>query len=212
MRRPLTDIEQRVYERLKRTNGATLQELATAFGWASTRAAGRHLENIEAKGWVRRTAGRGWQRVEFLEPKPAGSKLAVLAPGAKDFSVPIAGYVAAGQPIPPAVPDGERLELGRILGQVDVQLLQVRGDSMVEAAILHGDYVAVRPCAKSDEGKVVVAEINGCHTLKVYRTLKGAPYLYPKNRTMEPIKLRDRDDPRLVGVFVALVRLVPPKV
>jgi repressor LexA len=213
-RQPLDDVEKRVYEFLERNGGAGLQELAGHFGWGSTRSAGNRLERLEAKGWIRKLTPRGWQRVELLGPKPspARPKLALLADGSKNFSVAIAGYVAAGTPIPPSAPDGERLELGRLLGAIDVQILQVRGDSMRDAAILHGDYVAVRPAARSDEGRIVVAEIDGCHTLKVFKMARGVPYLYPRNSKLEPIKLQSRDDPRLVGVFVCLVRLVPPKV
>lgn len=208
---PLTDVERRVYDFVEARGGVAIQEVLDAFGWGSARAAGERLEALEDKGWIKRLAKRGWQRLTILGPR-SGPKPKVLCDGAKDFSLPIAGYVAAGRPIPPAVPDGERLELGRLLGACDVQLLQVRGDSMVEAAILNGDYVAVRPCARSDEGKIVVAELDGCHTLKVFRMRSGTPTLIAKNKDIPPIRLTARDDPRLVGVFIALVRLVPPKV
>ncbi len=205
--KPLTETERRVYDFVEAMGGAKLREVTDHFGWKSTRAAGAHLEAIERKGWVART-GTGWLRLKFHAPRAADKpKPVALANSDRRFSVPIAGYVAAGTPIPQTFPDGEELDLGRLLGAIDVKILQVRGDSMIEAHIMPGDYVAVRPCAGADDRRIVVAEIDGGHTLKVFRVLRGSPYLLPRNSKLDPIKLDSVEDPRLVGVYVALVRL-----
>lgn len=189
-----------------RSGPPTLKEIADACGRSSTRSAGYHLDNIAAKGYIERT-GRGRYRL-VEDPAP---KAVRLADTPRRFVVAIAGHIAAGPPIEPATPDGEQLDLGQLFAAIDVQILQVRGSSMIEEAILPGDYIAVRPVAKVDAGRIVVAEIGGAHTLKVYRVLKGLSYLYPRNREMQPIELVSRDDPRLLGVYVGLIR-VPARV
>ncbi|AMV30145.1 LexA repressor [Gemmata sp. SH-PL17] len=133
-----------------------------------------------------------------------GHRGLALAHGPKGFAVPIDGRVAAGVPQPPASEPEGWLEIEKLF--TGVRMLRVQGESMIEAHIMPGDFVAVRPCSRADEGQVVLAQVDGQHTLKVYRVIRGKPWLYPRNKALEPIRLDAESDPRLCGVFVGLVR------
>ena len=132
-------------------------------------------------------------------------------PASRGLVKPVAGVVAAGAPSEPQPPDGDEVDFGRLFASPEVQLLRVRGDSMVEAGILDGDYVALRPPTGSDEGRIVVCEVGGGHTLKTLLVHDGEFFLSPANRRMKPVKLGPDSQPRVLGVYVALLR-IPGKV
>jgi repressor LexA len=194
---PLTEVEQRVLDLVRRSlrescGVPTLRAIADHCGWASTRAAGYHLERLEEKGYLRRL-GRGWQRLEV-----AGER--------RGDSIPLAGPVAAGAPIQPGDYDGERFAFHELFAQDDLVAMRVRGDSMIEDHIKDGDYVLVRCRPEAESGEKVVCCIDGELTLKVLRRSGGAVWLHPCNSKRRRIQIDEKKDSRVIGVLVGVVR------
>lgn len=194
---PLTSVEQQVLDFVRRSlrerRGApTLRAIAEQFGWASTRAAGYHLERLEEKGYVRR-AGTGWGALEVVGDRPG-------------HSIPLVGPVAAGRPIAPGEYDGERFAFHELFAHDDLVALRVKGDSMIEDHIKDGDFVLVRRCQDAASGEKVVCSIDGELTLKVLRRSGDAIWLHPCNAKMRRIRLDPTKDNCLVGVLIGVVR------
>ena len=119
-------------------------------------------------------------------------------------SLPIVGRVAAGVPITAA----ENLEDTFVLPASFVRrsgafMLRVKGDSMIDAAILDGDLIVVDPQPTAHNGEIVVAMIDGEATVKRFYREAGRIRLQPENRSMEPIYV---DDVTVVGRVEAVVR------
>lgn len=121
------------------------------------------------------------------------------------FSVPLNGRVAAGKPIE-SVHTGERLVFSELFGGEGVFALEVRGDSMTGDCIADGDYVLVRGRPEAESGETVVCEIAGESTLKVLKRRGREVWLLPRNAESMPIQVGGRDDMRIVGAMVGVVR------
>lgn len=120
--------------------------------------------------------------------------------------IPLLGDVAAGQPlemfsVEESLDVPESLWNGR-----KVFALRVRGQSMVDAGIRDGDYLIVEPCDTADDGRTVVAEVDGHVTVKkIFRTADGEIRLQPANPEMLPLVVR-AEDVRVRGVVVGVLR------
>ncbi len=120
--------------------------------------------------------------------------------------IPLLGDVAAGQPldvfsVEESLDVPESLWNGR-----KVFALRVRGQSMVEAGIRDGDYLIVEPCATADNGRTVVAEVDGRVTVKkLYREAGGQIRLQPANAEMLPLVVRG-EQVRILGAVVGVLR------
>ena len=122
--------------------------------------------------------------------------------------LPLLGVIAAGNPIE-AVPDAEHIAVPRaLLGKrrTEKYVLRVRGDSMIEAGILDGDFVIVERRDIAADGETVVALI-GSHevTLKKFFIREDGVELVPANKSMKPIFINDGDF-RIQGVVVGVWR------
>ncbi|HVS45862.1 MAG TPA: transcriptional repressor LexA, partial [Verrucomicrobiae bacterium] len=119
--------------------------------------------------------------------------------------MPIVGKVAAGTPIMAQENlEGEFLLPASFLPKnSDGFMLRVQGDSMVDAGILNGDLIVVRPQKTAQNGEIVVAMLEGDATVKRFFREDGRIRLQPENRTMAPIYANDVD---IVGRVEALVR------
>jgi repressor LexA len=119
--------------------------------------------------------------------------------------LPVLGKVAAGLPITAAENvEGEFvLPAGFLPRGSDAFMLRVQGDSMIEAAIVEGDLIVVRPQATAENGEVVVAMIDGEATVKRFYREDGRFRLQPENRAMAPIYASDVE---IVGRVEAVVR------
>src|SRR5580765_6901431 len=121
-------------------------------------------------------------------------------------TIPLLGDVAAGQPLEMfTVEDSldvpESLWHGR-----KVFALRVRGQSMIDAGIRDGDYLIVEPCESADDGRTVVAEIDGHVTVKkLFRSAGGQVRLQPANPEMLPLVIGG-DQVRIRGVVVGVLR------
>ncbi len=120
--------------------------------------------------------------------------------------VPMVGRIAAGGPILAEQSVEEIMPLPRqLVGEGELFLLRVRGDSMVEAAICDGDWVVVRQQPEAESGEIVSAMIDGEATVKTYRPRDGKVWLVPHNPAYEPIP---GDDAVILGKVVAVLRRV----
>jgi repressor LexA len=122
-------------------------------------------------------------------------------------NIPVVGDVAAGLGVLAieAVEDTIPLPTS-LVGNGKLFMLKVRGDSMVEAGILDGDYVVVRSQKTAENGEVVVAGIPGEEaTVKTYSLKNGTIILSPANPTMHPIVLKP-DDVTIFGKVTAVFR------
>ena len=120
--------------------------------------------------------------------------------------MPIVGKVAAGTPITAQENiEGEFALPAGFARHSDAFMLRVSGDSMVDAAILDGDLVLVRPQKTANNGEIVVAMVDGEATVKRFFKESDRIRLQPENRSMEPIYAHDVS---IVGRVEAVVRKV----
>ena len=186
----------------------TWAEIARAFGFRQTRAAQKHLQALEAKGYL-----------ILLPGKARGIRLAGVsssrhAQRSRDdqLALPILGRVAAGAPIGADAPfDAEGIErhlrLDRSLfSLVPDYLLRVRGDSMRDDGILDGDLVAVQRASQARDGQVVVARIDDEVTIKRLSLGDDRIALLPRNPDYAPIEIQPGQDFAIEGLYCGLVR------
>ncbi|HVM97353.1 MAG TPA: S24 family peptidase, partial [Candidatus Acidoferrales bacterium] len=122
------------------------------------------------------------------------------------MEIPLLGLVAAGEPYQ-AFPLDETLAVPTTLwGGKQVFALRVRGSSMIDEGIHHGDYLIVEPRQTADNGATVVAEVDGAVTVKKYfREADGAIRLQPANPEMLPLTIRT-EGIRIIGIVVGVLR------
>jgi repressor LexA len=175
----------------------TLQEIADAFGFASTASAQKHVGLLERKGFLRREKHqkRGLVLADSGDPRRA-----------EEHRLPLLGAVAAGSPIE-SIADPEPIAVpSDLLRSGEHYVLQVRGDSMVEEGIHDGDYVVVHSTATASDGDVVVALLGDEVTLKrMYRETDGTLRLQPANAAIPPIIVA-ADQVTIQGIVVGLLR------
>jgi repressor LexA len=177
----------------------SVREIGERVGLSSSSTVQSHLKTLERRGLLRR---------DPTKPRALVPSDLVLRPPAEErpdtVVVPVVGRVAAGVPITAA----ENLEDTFVLPASFVPrggafMLRVKGDSMVDAAILDGDLILVQPRPDASNGEIVVAMIDGEATVKRFYREEGRIRLQPENRSMEPIYA---DDVTVVGRVEAVVR------
>jgi repressor LexA len=182
------------FRRLSRRDGLppTIGEVGEAVGLASVFNAKPLLDALVDKG--------------LLERVGAGSRAYRLPDGETPGRLPLCGLVAAGRPIPSDPEVREWIDVRAEFGE-DAFLLEVQGDSMRDAGIITGDFVAVVKRAAAD-GDTVVCRLGGdTYTLKVFADLgRRGTWLYPRNAEHEPIKLTPELEPFVEGVYVGMFR------
>lgn len=172
----------------------TLREIGEHLGVSGTLGVMKHLDALERKGLIHKTAG--------------SSRGITLAGRRATVTLPIVGTVRAGA-LQPAVEDIDGyLAVDCDLARTDgCFFLRVKGDSMVGAAILDGDLALVRPQATAEKGEIVVAMIDGEATLKRFYRERNRIRLQPENPAMEPIIVRARDgEVTIIGKVVGIYR------
>jgi repressor LexA len=118
--------------------------------------------------------------------------------------VPLVGRIAAGGPVLAEQAIEDVFPLPReIVGEGELFLLKVTGDSMVDAAITDGDWVVVRQQPDADNGEIVAAMIDGEATVKTFKRKGGHIWLMPHNEAYDPIP---GDDATVLGKVVAVLR------
>ena len=164
----------------------SIREIGQAVGLSSTASVSYHLQQLQQKGLLRAPGGKG-------------SKRCVVA-AQRSGQIPVIGVVTAGMPIL-AVENQEGTMAWE--GDPSCFALRVRGDSMINAGILSGDKVVVRPQAAADDGQIVVARIEDEATVKRLSLRGGQVWLLPENPDYPPI---DGSAAEIIGIVKAVVR------
>ena len=168
----------------------SIREIGEAVGLRSTASVSYHLHQLQEKGLL-------------ISPGSKGRKRAIST-GVRPGQIPVVGLVTAGIPIL-AVENQE----GTIPWEGDPGCfaLRVRGESMINAGILSGDLVVVRPQQTAMDGQIVVARIGDEATVKRLSRRKGQVWLLPENPEFEPI---DGSEAELIGLVKAVIRMYEP--
>jgi repressor LexA len=172
----------------------TVREIGKAVGLHSSSTVHAHLAKLEGLGVLKRDPTKP-RAIEVLIEKAKR----VARPG-----VPLVGNVAAGEPVLAEENIEEYMEVPSVIGgEGGDYVLRVRGDSMVDAGILEGDFVVVRPADTARNGEIVVALVGEEEaTVKRYFREKDHVRLQPENKSMKPIRSREVSLlGRVVGVF-----------
>ena len=177
----------------------THQEIATRFGFRSTRAAACHLDALKKKGLVVVEEGKA-RALRLVKPLQQLRQQVV--------DIPIYGSIPAGL---------AALREQEVEGCISVDIrsagfrptpnafaLRVQGDSMIGKNICHGDLVIMEWNAEPRDGQVVAALIDGANTLKTFVMRNGDPYLKAENPKYPD--LIPAEELMIQGVFKALIR------
>jgi repressor LexA len=176
----------------------TVREIGKAVGLHSSSTVHGHLAKLEKLGVLRRDPTKP-RAIEVLVER---AKRAVRPSG-----LPLVGTVAAGEPILAEENIEDYLEVPDTIGGEDGDyILKVRGESMIGAGILEGDFVVVRPTETARDTEIVVALVGEDEaTVKRYFREKDHIRLQPENKSMKPIRSKDV---RLLGKVVGVFRSV----
>jgi repressor LexA len=158
------------------------------------------LEALESKGWIRRDPSRG-RALEVLTP--GDERFEDIKPE-RTHNVPLVGRIAAGGPILAEQNVEEVFPLpASLVGEGDLFMLKVVGDSMIDAAICDGDFVVIRSQKDANKGEIVAAMIDGEATVKTFSKKSGQIWLLPANDSYQPI---NGDNAEILGIVTAVLR------
>jgi repressor LexA len=159
------------------------EEIKTGLGLNSLATVHKHVSNMEKKGLLT----RDYNRSRSIELVPFKGKLKQSMQVNTGLVLPMVGRIAAGRPIE-AVETPETISLADFVQSKEVFVLEVRGDSMQDEAILDGDYVLVEKTKVAHNGDIVVALVDGSDaTLKRFYKEGDQIRLQPSNANMQPI-------------------------
>ncbi|HHT40540.1 MAG TPA: transcriptional repressor LexA [Actinomyces sp.] len=218
-REPITARQQQVLDVLaksidKQGYPPSVREIADAVGLSSPSSAKHQLDALEKKGYIRRTPGlpRALEIVvdtevdEGVDQAPASSIFVPVSDvtDGDTTSAPLVGRIAAGEPITAEQSVDDMFTLPeRLTGRGQLFVLEVSGDSMIEAAICDGDYVVVRQQPSAEDGEIVAAMIDGEATVKVLSHADGNVWLLPRNENYSPIP---GNEATILGKVVTVIR------
>ena len=187
----------------------SIREIGDLVGLSSVSSVSHQLSTLERKGYLRRDPHRP-RAIEVVDPSWApeafgGEEAAPAVPTPTPIAhVPMLGRIAAGPPITAEQAVEDVFALPRqIVGEGELFLLEVSGDSMIDAAICNGDWVVVRQQPVADNGDVVAAMIDGEATVKTFKRVDGKVWLMPANDAYSPI---DGDEASVLGKVTAVLR------
>ncbi|MBO0585700.1 transcriptional repressor LexA [Sporosarcina sp. E16_8] len=179
----------------------SVREIGEAVGLASSSTVHGHLARLESKGFIRRDPTKP-RAIEVLDPEG----LETMKPGV--LHVPLVGKVTAGLPITAIENIEEYFPLPESFGTSEDKLfmLEIVGNSMIEAGILNGDYVVVKQQQTANNGEIVVAMTEDDEaTVKRFFKEKDYFRLQPENASMDPIIL---DNVSILGKVVGVYRMM----
>ena len=164
----------------------SVREIGAAVGLNSTASVSSHLQQLQEKGLLMPSGGKGRKRAIATVQKPG--------------QIPVVGMVTAGEPI---LAWENREGTMAWDGDPNCFALRVRGDSMINAGILSGDKVVVRPQQTAYDGQIVVARIGDEATVKRLSRRNGQVWLLPENENYAPI---DGSEAEIIGIVKAVMR------
>lgn len=172
----------------------TLREIAACLKISGNLGVIKHLQALKKKGHIEKESG-------------SSRGIRLVGQQADSLALPIVGRIAAG-PLQLAVEEAdETFAVDRSLARRGDFLLRVRGESMIEAGILNGDLVQIRPQETAGDKEIVAVLVDDEATLKRFCREPDHIRLQPENRTMKPVIVRPDDgEVRIVGKVVGLFR------
>jgi repressor LexA len=219
----LTPRQQRILTYLKESMEArgyppSMREIGEAVGLTSSSSVAHQLKVLEEKGYVRRDPNRP-RALEVFLPEVLAARRSISAAEESSYDetgvgdamppatyVPMLGRIAAGGPILAEENLTEVFPLPRdLVGSGELFMLEVSGESMIDAAICDGDYVVVRREQTASNGEIVAAMIDGEATVKTFQRKDGQVWLLPHNDAFEPI---DGTHATILGKVTAVLRRV----
>ena len=203
-RRVLETIQQSIS---KRGYPPSMREIGEAVGLMSSSSVSHQLQALERKGYLRRDPKRP-RAMEVVLPDEAGEPQSAEPEreASPSVAVPLVGRIAAGVPITAEEQIEDVFTLPeQLVGGGELFLLQVVGESMIDAAICDGDWVVVRSQPEAQMGEIVAAMIDGEATVKTFTRSDGHVWLMPHNPAFSPIL---GDEAQILGKVVAVLRAV----
>ena len=185
-------------EILNRGFPPAVREICEAVNLKSTSSVHAHLEALEKNGYIRRDATKP-RAIEIIDDNFNLVRREVV-------NVPLVGTVAAGQPILAVENvDGYFPIPAEFMPNEQSFMLKVKGESMINAGIFHGDRVIVEQTNTAENGEIVVALVDDSATVKRFYKENGHYRLQPENDTMEPIIV---DHVQILGKVIGLFRMM----
>ena len=217
----LTPRQQRVLATIKEaieTRGypPSMREIGAAVGLTSSSSVAHQLKVLEEKGFLKRDPNRP-RAIEVFLPEVMAARRSISSADESSIDetdigntappatyVPMVGRIAAGGPILAEEQIQEVFPLPKsLVGEGTLFLLEVSGDSMIDAAICSGDYVVIRQEQTAANGDIVAAMIDGEATVKTFQRKDGHVWLLPHNDAYEPI---DGTHATILGKVTAVLR------
>ncbi len=182
----------------------SMREIGEKVGLTSSSSVAHQLRTLEEKGFIRRDPNR--PRALTVAGTEDVDETGINDQQPTPTYVPMVGRIAAGGPILAE----ERVESvfplpKELVGEGTLFLLEVSGDSMIDAAICSGDYVVVRQQPNAENGEIVAAMIDGEATVKTFQRKGGQVWLLPHNDAYEPI---DGTHATILGKVTTVLRRV----
>ena len=202
-------IEQRGYP-------PSIREIGEEVGLASSSSVAHQLRVLEQKGFIKRDPNRP-RALEVFLPELMAARRSISGGDDVDVTdignflptavnVPMVGRIAAGGPILAEEQVTDVYPLPKdLVGEGTLFMLEVVGDSMIDAAICSGDYVVVRQAQTAENGDIVAALLDGEATVKTFKRKDGNVWLMPHNAAYEPI---DGNHATILGIVTAVLRKV----
>ncbi|MGZ5408858.1 MAG: transcriptional repressor LexA, partial [Aeromicrobium sp.] len=200
----------------KRGYPPSMREIGAAVGLTSSSSVAHQLRTLERLGFVKRDPNRP-RALEVFLPDVIAARRSMGSADESGFDetdignshpaaryVPMVGRIAAGGPILAEERVEEVFPLPKsLVGDGTLFLLEVQGDSMIDAAICSGDYVVVRQQPVAENGEIVAAMLDGEATVKTFRRKDGKVWLLPHNDDYSPI---DGTHATILGKVTAVLR------
>ncbi|AKK11285.1 transcriptional repressor LexA [Corynebacterium uterequi] len=196
---------------LLRGYAPTIREIGDAVGLKSTSSVAYQLSTLEERGFLRRDPNkpravdiRHLHNTDAPDPVSRHADESVPDDASTPSYIPVIGRIAAGNPILAEQNVEGHLPLpSELVGDGDLYMLRVVGESMKNGGILDGDWVVVRSQPVAEEGEYVAAMIDGEATVKELHRDRSGTWLLPKNEAFDAIP---GDDAEILGKVVAVFR------
>jgi repressor LexA len=182
----------------------SMREIGELVGLTSSSSVAHQLRVLEEKGFLKRDPNRPRALSVYTPSEDVADQTGVGDAMPAPTYVPMVGRIAAGGPILAEERVEEVMPLPKsLVGGGTLFLLEVTGDSMIDAAICNGDYVVIRQQPSAENGEVVAAMIDGEATVKTFQRRNGQVWLLPHNAAYEPI---DGTHATILGKVTAVLR------
>jgi repressor LexA len=176
----------------------TVRDICNAVNLKSTSSVHAHLATLEKEGYILRDKTKP-RAIEIVDDSFNSTRREIV-------NIPVVGRVAAGEPIL-AVQNIENyfpIPAEYLHNRVTF-MLQVKGESMINAGIFDGDTIIVEEAQTARNGEIIVALVDGSATVKTFYKESDHIRLQPENDTMDPILVKDCT---IIGKVIGLIRMM----